>query len=165
MNKVDVGLGLGLGWLLGKITEGSGKNQPRKMGDTDDSVTSQFTGEYASMEDQIEAEILYDLLEELNFLRKEAVKGQITEQTLQDSQRLLSDQEAEKKDEYDGDWNDHIEEIYGDLGIDEITDRLMGMAQGGDVGIEALDIVITKHNDRLEDLEITQEEYSEDERK
>ena len=147
MNKADLGLGLGLGYIIAKITEGDKEKQTQAV----DTVKTDFLEDdrYKYWEDQIEAEILYDVLEELNFLRKETAKGALENNDLAASERLIGNQKAAKLDEYP-DWHDHIEEIYAATGLYDLKGDL--------TTVDDIEALINKHNDRIEDLEITEEE-------
>ena len=104
MNKADLAIGMGLGWVLGKIAKGDSKKSPRV-------ISSVPKTHFSSMEDEIENEILEDRIVEIEELLNELERGRTEEEDFESSFESI-DKGQEETEYSHPNYTDHIEDIY-----------------------------------------------------
>jgi hypothetical protein len=149
MNKGDLAIGMGLGWVLGKIAKGdSKKSSPTKISDLP-------KPQFSSMEDEIENEILEDRVVEIEELLSELSRGRTEEEDFENSFNSI-DKGQEEMEFSHPEYTDHIEDIYA-IVKDKESDAYHSK-NVDDISERDLENLLDYYDTRREELEITEEE-------
>ena len=149
MNKADLAIGMGLGWVLGKIAKGDTKKSSTKK------ISDLPKPQFSSIEDQIENEILEDRVVEIEELLGELARGRTEEEDFDNSFNSI-DKDKEEIDFSYPEYSDHIEDIYA-IVKDKESDAYHSK-NVDDISERDLEDLLDYYDSRREELEMTEEE-------